>query len=163
MHPLHGVPLGLHIAQRLAAMPLLGRVAICPDSSGDRAGLFRGCGFTIVANAEADRGLASSLALGADEALRMGAEAMLVCLADMPHVSTGHLAALLAATPPGGTAATRYGSTGGPPVVFTRPTFDALRTLTGDHGARPLLAGAALVEAASDQLRDYDTPADFEA
>lgn len=160
--PLDGKPLCLHIADRLAALPLAGRLAICPAGTGQRSALFRSRGFDIIANSDPARGLASSLALGARVALEQGAEAMLVCLADMPYVPEQHLLSLIAATTPSGMAASRMARGGGPPAVFSRTSIPALMHLTGDQGARALLRSAVLLDAPQGVLKDFDLPSDFE-
>lgn len=161
LHPHAGKPLAAHIAETLAAMPLGHRLAICPPEPSPRVELFRDRGFEIITNPEPQRGMASSLALGAQRAIDLGADALLVCLADMPNVTADHLLRLIATTEASDTAATQFAGTRSPPAIFTRQLFAELAALSGDHGARHLLAQAALIEAPSELARDFDTPADF--
>ena len=162
LHPYAGKPLAAHIADTLVAMPLAHRIAICPPEPSPRAKLFRDRGFEIITNAEPQRGMASSLALGAQRALDLGADALLVCLADMPNVTSEHLLRLIAATEASDTAATQFAGTRSPPAIFTRRLFPELAALSGDHGARHLLAQATLIEAPPELAKDFDTPADFD-
>jgi molybdenum cofactor cytidylyltransferase len=66
----------------------------------------------------------------------------LVCLGDMPDVSSAHISRIVAAFPADGRAIcvpTRHGRRGNP-VLLGRPFFAELQALTGDVGARGLIA-----------------------
>lgn len=159
---LAGKPLGLHIADTLAALQLAGRIAVCRQGD-DLADAYRTRGFEVIFNPDSGRGQASSLRLGVTAAIGMKAEAVLICLADMPFVTSGHLDALIRV---GETADIVASSSAGeinptPPARFASRHFPALLALEGDKGARSLLAQAHLVEAAADELADFDTPDDF--
>ena len=156
MHPLSGRPLGEHIATTLANVPLAARIAICPAGSPRRS-LFRG--FEIIENPHPEQGMGTSLALGAQRAIALDADAMLVCLADMPYVTAKHVRALLAVD--GSAAVTESKGTRSPPAVFARELLPQLTSLTGDHGARHLLRAAVPVATGAQLVRDFDTPADF--
>jgi molybdenum cofactor cytidylyltransferase len=159
LHPLDGKPLAEHVAATLSALPLIARIAICPAGNGARRDLFLRHGFDIVDNPHPEQGMGTSLALGAQRAITLDADAMLVCLADMPYVTREHLLALLKVDAPA--VATESNGTRSPPAVFARALLPELATLTGDHGARALLKTAATVSAAPALVRDFDTPADF--
>ena len=88
MHLLNGRPLGEHIARTLADIRLAARIAICPAGS-PRQSLFGD--FEIIENPPPEQGMGTSLALGARRAIALDADAMLVCLADMPYVTAQHL------------------------------------------------------------------------
>lgn len=162
LHPYAGKPLAAHIADTLATMPLAHRLAICPPEPSARAELFRARGFDIITNPEPQRGMASSLALGAQRAIDLDADTLLVCLADMPHVTAEHLLKLIAASSSNDTVATTFAGTRGPPAIFSRHLFPELTALSGDHGARHLLSRATLIEAPPTLALDFDTPADFD-
>ncbi|MBE0529752.1 MAG: nucleotidyltransferase family protein [Rhodospirillales bacterium] len=86
-------------------------------------------------------GMAGSLKAGLAvlPAETMGA---LVCLGDMPDVSSAHISRIVAAFPPDGRAIcvpTRQGRRGNP-VLLGRPFFAEMQALTGDVGARGLIA-----------------------
>lgn len=158
MHPLDGRPLGEHIAMTLSEVPLAARLAICPADS-PRRGLFAGHGFEIIDNRRPEQGMGASLALGASRAMTLGADAMLVCLADMPYVTREHLMSLLAVDAP--TVVTEADGTRSPPALFARELLAELATLTGDQGARHLLRSAATVSVDPALVRDFDTRADL--
>lgn len=158
----HGKPLALHAAQTLIALPFARHIAVCRSGDDDLAGLLASLGFSLVRNPDTARGMASSLALGV-EAAGGGPEALLVCLADMPVVTGGHLQALVERVTPGGIVASVAGprEPPTPPAAFAREYLPELLRLEGDKGARHLLQLAELVEAPEGTLADFDTPADF--
>jgi molybdenum cofactor cytidylyltransferase len=119
-------------------------------------------GVIRVVNDDPSRGMASSLALGV-AALPAEARGVVVLLADMPRVSGGHVAALAAAFRPGGICVPVHQGRRGNPVLLSRPFFAAMEGLTGDQGARGLIAGhpdvVIEVPMADDAiLIDVDTP-----
>ena len=159
---LDGIPIGLHAARRLAALGASRRIAICRDGSPLIAS-FSSLEFEIIVNRAPDRGLSSSLALGAERAQALGAHGLLIGLADMPFVSGHHLASLLAAFDE--TAAPIVASDRGglamPPALFGAAHFGELQRLNGDKGARELLVGASCVAAGPHELADIDRPEDL--
>jgi molybdenum cofactor cytidylyltransferase len=159
LHQLDGKPLGAHIAITLAGLSIAGRIAICPAGDRARRELFEAHGFDIVENPHPERGMGTSLALGARAAVARDAGALLVCLADMPFVTREHLAALMEIDAPA--AATECGGTRSPPAVFSRALLADVSALTGDIGARELLRTAAPLTADATLVRDFDTPGDF--
>ncbi len=162
LHPLGGKPLAAHIADTLAGLPLSAHLAVCPAGARGRVALFEARGFGIVLNRNPAAGMGSSLKLAAERAMALEADALIVCLADMPYVTAAHLRTLVEATVDRPAAATRVAGHVTPPAVFRRPMLERLAQLTGDRGARDLLAGARLVEADEHMARDFDTPEDFE-
>ncbi|WP_055045976.1 nucleotidyltransferase family protein [Devosia sp. A16] len=162
LHPYAGKPLAAYVADTLAPMPFGWRIAIVPPAPSPRRALFAERGFELVTNSEPREGMGSSLALGAQHAMELGATALLVCLADMPNVTGAHLTALLAACGDGDAVATGFEGSRGPPVVFSSRLFPELAAISGDRGAKHLLAGATLIEAPPGLPRDFDTRGDFD-
>ncbi len=159
MVDLDGRPIGLHIVQTLVEMGFGWRFAVFaphaplePHYSASR--------FAIVTNKSPEKGQARSLHLAVEAAIVTGAEALLVVLADMPFVSSGHIAALVAAYD-GNIVASCDGSAPMPPAIFPRDTWQTLLATSGDAGARGLLNGAKRVGASHAELRDIDEPADL--
>ncbi len=110
-------------------------------------------------------GLSASLKTGI-AALPATAEAVLICLGDMPLVSAGLIDRLLhayeQAPKPAIIVPVCHGARGNP-VLWHRAFFADFAGLTGDRGARALLdrhaAHVIEVETADDAvLRDFDTP-----
>ena len=159
MHPLDGRPMAEHIAMTIADVPFAVRLAICPVDS-PRRDLFTAHGFEVIDNLHPEQGMGTSLALGARRAIELSADAMLICLADMPYVTREHLLALLGAE--GSAVVTEVNGTRSPPAMFGRELFPELAMLTGDHGARHLLKSAATVHADPYLVLDFDTSEDFD-
>lgn len=118
----------------------------------------------VVLNPGWTRGLASSLQAGLD-ALPAGARAVLVVLADQPHVDAAALRGLARAwrRRPGLPAAASYAGRIGVPAILPRRTWPALRALEGDMGARRVLGAAPRVTAVAmpEAALDVDRPEDL--
>lgn len=95
----------------------------------------------IVINERYRDGLASSLERGI-AALPPEADAVLVLLCDQPFISAADLQGLVASWRqfPEHIAACRYGDSIGVPAIFPRRLFANLRNLSGDSGARGIIA-----------------------
>jgi CTP:molybdopterin cytidylyltransferase MocA len=128
-------------------------------------------GARIVAVDAAPPGMGASIATLAAEAEAAGADALLLLLADMPEVEVDDLRALLSAVAkaPAGTVVRAASASGraGHPVVFPRELFSQPRRLTGDTGAREVIAAAGHVQLVrlpgQHALTDLDTPEAWEA
>lgn len=100
----------------------------------------RACSGFLVVNEAYESGLGSSISAAA-RACPTQTDALLLLLADQVLVTADHLKALLRHW--SGTddeiVATAYADSEGPPVLMPRATFDELRDLSGDTGARALL------------------------
>lgn len=148
-----GEPLASHAAAAMLDAPVDLHIAVV--ASEEVADLFEG--FEIV-RLPAPAEQSDSLCAGLDRAVAAGADRIVVTLADMPLVSAALIAGVLAK---GRAAAATDGRRRAPPAAFPRESFDALRKIEGDSGARPLLAAlpkASLVTAPRDMLADIDTP-----
>ena len=163
---LGGMMIGEHSARALAACCCDWRVAVCGDDDSPLVAILETLDFTRIVNAQPEAGLSHSLSLGARQAMQYEADAMLVCLGDMPFVTTAHLDRLIAA----------FGSAEGqaciasqndqirmPPAIFPKSRFPELVALTGDQGARALLRDAIGVPTNPLLLGDIDTPGDLAA
>ena len=110
-------------------------------------------------------GLSTSLKRGLD-AVPDDADAVLVALGDMPLVDAEIIGKLVAAFNPAehrSICVPVYNGQRGNPVLWGRQHFEALKSLTGDKGARVLFDQSAddLVEVAMHDdavLTDFDTP-----
>lgn len=120
---------------------------------------------SYVHNARFADGLSTSLAQGLD-AVPADSEAALICLGDMPKVSSGLIDRLISAyNPVEGRAVvvpTRDGKRGNP-VLFDRRFFAEMREIAGDVGARHLIGEHEdlVAEIAVDDdaiFLDVDTP-----
>lgn len=149
----------LDLAVRAAAEGGAGPVLVVtgPDDEADLPP-----GAVRVVNADPGRGMASSLVAGM-AALPKEVDGVVVLLADMPRVSARHVAALREAFRPGAICVPVHGGRRGNPVVLPRELFTGVLALSGDKGARGLIAdhGERVIEVpmADDAiLIDVDTP-----
>lgn len=160
VQPLGGMMLGLHAAKTISGLHCANRVVIASAGDHPCAQSWRDAGFVVVVNADAAEGLGTSVALAAEYAASVGADALLICLADMPFVPRGHLEQLIQAFgDQKGTAifASGSGASVSPPAIFGQADFAQLSLLSGNDGARALLAKANTVPLSADHLADIDT------
>lgn len=120
----------------------------------------------IVFNPNYADGMSTSLKTGL-AALPAGTEGAMICLGDMPEVESSVFRALLAAfTGPNAICVPVHRGHIGNPVLWGRAYFAEMMTLTGDSGAKPLMAQHAAhlieVDVATDAIfHDVDAPADL--
>jgi molybdenum cofactor cytidylyltransferase len=130
----------------------------------------KGLDVRFVHNAAFADGLAGSVKTGI-AAVPAVADGAIVCLGDMPQVDSGLIDKLLAAFDPERGALVVVPSIDGRrgnPVVWSRRFFNELMAISGDIGARHLIAqyAEAVVEvplAGEAALTDVDTPESFSA
>ena len=151
---LDGRPMLSHVVNMLARFDFAARIAVAGEAVVPLLG-----GFDIVMNDDPARGLSHSLRIGAARALAHDVDAVLIVLGDMPFVDADHIRRLLTAD--GEIRASAADGVAMPPALFSRARTAGLATLTGDRGAHALLAGAVLVPADPETLRDIDTEADL--
>lgn len=150
-----GSPLGLHVAVTLLSLPFMERVAVTGRARIDYAAH----GFRLVANDTPDEGIARSVALGVAAAQELGAEAVMLALADMPRVTAPHIYRLFDAADGFDTVvASSDGVEPSPPALFGRGRFDFLLSLQGDEGARDMVRAGRHVVTSPAELIDVDTP-----
>lgn len=118
----------------------------------------------IIYNKDYQSGIASSLRIGVSAALKTRPEGIMITLADMPHLSSGHFRTLVAAfRETGARSIVRAVGRGSPgnPVIFPPNLYDGLQQLKGDLGARSLVRSGAVqvidIEIGEAALLDVDT------
>ena len=153
---LAGKPVAHHAALKLARLPFATRIAVCSAVTPPLAAL----GYAIVPLEPEGAPLSRSIALGVAAAKASGAAAVLLALADMPLIPQAHFRALVEAFE-GSPLATLAGDTPMPPAMFGRAHFSALQRLTGDRGARDLIAMADTLPLDRLFALDIDTPDDL--
>ena len=162
-----GRPLVAHVVDAARSSSLSDVVVV----TGHQAKLVaEQCGgdVTLVHNPDFATGMASSLRVGIAQAQRLGTDAALILLGDMPLVGSSDVDAIVDAYNGSGTAAivqaTGQGNPGNP-VLFDHTLFAELLSLEGDMGARNVVKNHAdkrlLVEIGDAAARDFDTPAAF--
>lgn len=163
--PFRERPLAAHAAEALRATDLDVRIAVV--SPGPVARLFDG--FEVLslpdADADADAEQSDSLRVGVRRAVEIGADRLLITLADMPLVSAGLLAQVLALCGDEIPSCVRADSTGPmPPACFPAASFPALLGLVGDRGAGALLKSlpdTSMLTMPDQMLSDVDTLSDL--
>ncbi len=122
-----------------------------------------------VRNVNWEQGIASSIhtGLSAVDKFAPRAAGAMILTCDQPKLSAEHLRSLIALFEEHGEAAiaaSAYAGVRGVPAVFPRAAFEGLRALSGDKGARALLAKPPCEVVALDLPGgevDIDTPEDL--
>jgi CTP:molybdopterin cytidylyltransferase MocA len=122
----------------------------------------------IIENPDWAEGMSTSLRAGLASVLAdRSVTAMAVALADQPRIGAEAYRRLAAAHRQGAElAVATYGGKRGHPVLIGRTHFTEAMRMTGDQGARTLLAAHPVVEVPCDgtgEATDVDTPADLAA
>ncbi len=147
----------------LAAVPDV--VAVVRPDDPALASALGAVGARVLRCANADEGMGASLACAARAT--PNAAAWVVALADMPWITSETIARVVAALAGGASvAAPFHGGERGHPVGFGRPCYESLAALTGDEGAKSVVAAYRdrVVRIDVDDpgiLRDVDTAADL--
>ncbi|MEC1549034.1 xanthine dehydrogenase accessory protein PucB [Bacillus rugosus] len=116
---------------------------------------------------EAEKGQGHSVSSGVRKAESMGADGVVILLADQPRLSVDHLNALVAMAPVSFAVSSSLGALT-PPIYFSSACFPYVKELKGDEGARSLLksgqlgTGAVLEAKTSAELKDIDTPEEYD-
>jgi molybdenum cofactor cytidylyltransferase len=167
---LDGRPLLQHVVDRLRSAGVDELIVVLgADAAAAEDAVAWPPSTTRVVNPAPERGLASSLALGAGAALARTPppDTLLVALGDQPRIDPAVIGALLATDPAHAVVVPRYPTGADPnPVLLRRAAFGLLDEVAGDRGLRPVLARhpelvfEVPVEGANP---DVDTPADLVA
>jgi molybdenum cofactor cytidylyltransferase len=153
--PLQGRPLLHHAADAMRAAPLAWRFLVRSDATDGLADFET---ITVPRGQEMSRSLATGIAA----ASRVGADAALVTLGDMPFVTAAQLGVLIHACESADCLIASGDSTRrSPPALFGSNWFAELAAAQGDAGGRRLLARATLLSAPPGMLHDIDTAADL--
>jgi len=167
LEPVDGVPLlrrQADIARRTGAPVMV----TLPPAHAARLAVLAGLdGVHITPLPEAGEGIAASIRAGAGWAREIGAQGLMVLLADLPEICTDDLHAMMrgfAAAPNTPLRATDASGLPGHPVILPERLYPALAGLSGDRGAGALLKRERPVEIALPGRRattDLDTPEDW--
>lgn len=161
---LNGKMLGLHAAENLAAMGFGAMVAVGNTRNTRLNPALSQLGFQLVINPDPSAGQAGSLALGVKALADSDWDGILVALADMPYVSGQHLTALVKGFANSGKShCSSNGMAKMPPAIFARSDWPQLTGLSGDQGARGMLADTISIIAEAWTLKDIDFPDDIPA
>lgn len=135
-------------------------IVAVPCPSGARGSALSELPVRIVEVVDADEGMGASLR-AASAALPPEAEAAIVLPADMPEIDAADITAVAGAFSGDEVIRGASGSIAGHPVLFPRRLFPMLTRLSGDRGARDVLANkeVRLIRLpGAHALTDLDTP-----
>jgi len=164
---LDGTPIVRRSAEMLAAETDELWVVVGSDAEPVRRAL-DGAATHIVDNADWERGLSSSLAAGI-HALPPEVEAIVIGLGDQPAVDRDVIRRVILGwrDTQRPIVSARYRGVRGHPVLLARAVFAEASSVSGDVGARDLIARdasrVALVDVDADPPRDVDTTDDLSA
>lgn len=162
---INGQPMIARVTAQIAAAGLDPCIVVTGhDREAIRAAL-AGTTVTFTHNPDYALGLSGSLRTGL-KALPQNVDGVLVCLGDMPDVRAEHLQKLIAAFDPvegRAICVPAFQGNRGNPVLFGAQFFEEMMTVSGDAGARHLIAKHSdlVCEVAMDDaavLLDLDTP-----
>ncbi len=160
----HGEPLIRHAASTALAAGLAPLIVVTGAAGEAVAAALAGLPVQCIANQRHTEGQSTSLRCGV-EALPPEAGAVAVLLGDQPFVEAAHIAALVAAwrSSQAAIVAPVFAGQRGNPVIFARSVFPELLRISGDQGARAVIAAdpARVAFVAFDDaapLADIDTP-----
>ena len=163
--PLDGRPMVRTVADALESSSVAPVVVVTGHES-DRVGeALAGTRVRLVHNPEYRQGLSGSLRIGLT-ALPESAEGAVICLGDMPLVTSQHVEKLVAAFDPAEgreICVPVFEGKRGNPVLFARRFFEEMKAVRGDVGARHLIGEYEeyVCEVAMDDravLVDVDSP-----
>lgn len=167
--PLHGAPMIVRTIDAIAASGVREVVVVLGHDADAVGNALTGREVTFIGNPLFAEGMSTSLKAGLG-GIQADADGVLVCLGDMPAVTTQAIDKLIAAfNPTEGRAiiVPTYQGKRGNPVLFARAFVDEMRAAEGDVGARALLSqhtdAVYEVETDAGVLADADTPAAFAA
>ena len=163
--PLDGKPLVRHAAEAALASKVRPVVVVLGAHADAVRTALDGLDVAFVVNPDFAAGLSTSLRSGLS-VLPADSPAAVILLGDMPRVTAGQIdrlaAAYRAARPsPAAIVPVVEGRRGNPVLLDRRILGDALASLSGDHGAGPLLKGRTdVLEIAGEPgtALDVDTP-----
>lgn len=166
LEPVGGEPMIRRVAANALAGGIRPVIVVTGYEAGRVAEALRGLDVRVVTNPAYADGLSTSMRAGLT-ALPPGIDGALIFLGDMPEVEIPVIHALLAAfTGPAAICAPVHRGQRGNPVLWGSSYFAEMISLTGDVGAKPLMARHANhlieVEVATDSIfEDVDSPADL--
>lgn len=162
---LRGRPILLHVMHAVRASRVSEIVVVTGHEQERVRPLVERLADRIVFNPRHAEGLSTSMIAGLD-AVSSSADAAVICLGDMPWLTAPHIDRLISAFDPDAAreiCVPVYQGRRGNPVLWSRRFFDEMRAITGDQGARRLLAAHSdvIVEVEMEDggvLEDIDTP-----
>jgi CTP:molybdopterin cytidylyltransferase MocA len=167
MLPAGGPTFVRRILETLRDAGVADTVVVVRPGAGDVRREIEAVGYgRAIENPDPARGQLSSLLAGLEAVDRVGVDAVIVTLVDVPLVGPAAIAALLAGAAASASPIARAVHDGrhGHPVVFKRAVFDDLRCADPEAGAKAVLRAHAVADVEVDDpgvAQDIDTPDDY--
>ncbi|MCB1096603.1 MAG: nucleotidyltransferase family protein [Verrucomicrobiae bacterium] len=170
--PVDGQPAIARIVGAVAACPAVRDIIVVTGRDGSKvSSVLAGYGVSFVANPDYDGDMLSSLRCGID-ALPGSCTAFLVVLGDQPRITSKLIETLLAAHPrhsPSAILVPLVAGRRGHPILVSTVHCESIMTGFDGIGLRGLLTAdpesvvdVPFPEEYADQMRDMDTPGDYE-
>ncbi len=162
-----GVPMLLRATNAALASRATSVTVVLGHEAEQAEALLAGRKISLVRNADFAQGLSTSLRAGI-QALPPDTDAAIVLLADMPRISAAHVDRLIDAfdARQPSIVVPQHAGRRGNPILWPREFFAAMQAVSGDKGARDLLAEHAArirtLEMDDAIHADVDTPGDMQ-
>ncbi len=164
----NGKPLVQHVAQALTDSQVISTLVVLGHDASSVENAVTDTVVAVSVNMDYASGQSTSLVHGVS--LLHEFDGVVVCLGDMPHVTTDVINCLISSmknSPEKSFFVPVFQEQRGNPVLITKARFDDVMSLSADSGARSLIRSqpdsVMLVPVASEGvLIDYDTPEELE-
>jgi len=153
--------LGVHAARTLATFGFAKLVAVCNAANTALNHELASLGFELLINPDPSLGQSKSLAMGIGQVAKLDISGALIALADMPFITAAHITRLAEAFDGARAVCSFDGAMQKPPAILPRSMFADVQMLSGDRGARAMLADAVAIFASRATLADIDRPEDI--
>ncbi len=166
-YPIDGKPMLLHALELYDRLRerFVSRTVVLKSGAEERRLVAERMEYRVAENPDPERGIASSVAIGTEDALKSDPDGILYAVGDQPYVSEKTVNALLDAfsKDPTRIAAPTANGRRGNPVLFPKDLFPELLKLSGDVGGSQVIARyrdrLATIEVPAAELDDIDTRA----
>lgn len=166
---LEGIPLGLYAVNAALGSNLdVVIVVVRPNDPLEWLMHSRAGKLIVIACADAEQEMSSSLRCGLKAASDMNADSACILLADQPLVQIEHINKLISAfmsSPDLHYVSAREGDLDKPPLLLSSRIFSAVSALEGDAGARSMIRNSSCrgkhITLSSEAFYDADTPEAF--
>ena len=166
-YPIDGKPMLLHALELYERLTdrFVSRTVVLRSGAEERRAVAERMDYRVIGNPDPERGMASSVVLGTEDALKSDPDGILFAVGDQPRVTDRTVLALLDAFMKDPTRIVAPCASGkrGNPVLFPKDLFSELLKLTGDVGGSQVIARhkdrLVTVEVPEEELRDIDTRA----
>ncbi len=170
-YPIDGKPMLLHALELYDRLRdrFVSRTVVLKTGAEERRMIAERMEYRVAENPDPDRGIASSVVIGTEEALKSDPDGILYAVGDQPRVTDTTVLRLLKAfeEDPACIVAPCANGRRGNPVLFPKDLIPELLALSGDVGGSQVIARHAdrlsMIEAPQEELYDIDTRAASEA